>query len=105
MIDRYSITAPSLKIRDRFRAEVIEAFTPKYNAAPTQLLPVIIQDSPQGVSTFYWGTSPEWSKNKALSEKIINIPAESIPEKGSLRKALMRTRCIIPADGFYAWKR
>ncbi|HTE30768.1 MAG TPA: SOS response-associated peptidase, partial [Chryseolinea sp.] len=51
------------------------------------------------------GASPEWSKNKALSEKIINISAETIPEKGSLRKALMHTRCIIPADGFYAWKK
>ncbi|MEJ7646671.1 MAG: SOS response-associated peptidase [Chryseolinea sp.] len=105
MIDRYSITAPASKIRERFRAEVIESFSPKYNAAPTQLLPVITQDSPHGVSTFYWGTSPEWSKNKALSEKLINISAETIPEKGALRKSLMKMRCILPADGFYAWKK
>ncbi len=105
MIDRYSITAPASKIRERFRAEVLESFGPKYNAAPTHLLPVLTQDSPHGLSTFYWGTSPEWSKNKTVSEKLINIDAETIPEKGALRKSLMKMRCILPADGFYAWKK
>jgi putative SOS response-associated peptidase YedK len=105
MIDRYSIAASTTKIHDRFKAEVIDTLGAKYNAAPTHLLPVITMDSPQGVSVFYWGTSPEWSKNKALSEKIINIAAESIVEKSTIRKALAKGRCLILADGFYAWKK
>lgn len=105
MIDRYSITAPSAKIYERFRAEVLDTYTPKYNAAPTQLLPVITHSTPHGISTFFWGTSPEWAKNKALSEKIINIRAETILEKPALKKAMMKGRCLIPADGFYAWKK
>ncbi len=105
MIDRYSITASSSRINERFHSEVLDSYAPKYNAAPTQLLPVITHSTPQGVSIFYWGTSPEWSKNKALGEKIINIRTESILEKTSLKKAIMKTRCIIPADGFYAWKK
>ena len=105
MIDRYSITASSVKIHERFHSEVLDTYIPRYNAAPTQLLPVITQDTPHGVSTFYWGTSPTWSKNKALSEKIINIRAETILEKPALRKAMMKTRCLVPADGFYAWKK
>lgn len=105
MIDRYSIAASTTKIQDRFNAEVIDAFGPKFNAAPTHLLPVITLDAPQGVSIFYWGTSPEWSKNKALSEKIINITAESIVEKSTIRKALAKSRCLILADGFYAWRK
>ena len=105
MIDRYSITASASKIQERFKAEVLDKFSPKFNAAPTHLLPVITTDAPQGVSTFYWGTSPEWSNNKALSEKIINVTAESIGEKNVLKKALMKNRCLIPADGFYAWKK
>src|SRR5690606_9547141 len=84
--------------------DVPDFFQPKYNAAPTQLLPLITSASPEGISTFYWGTSPEWSKNKTLSEKIINVRAELIQEKVSLRKSLMKGRCIVPADGFYAWK-
>jgi len=105
MIDRYSITANPAKIQERFQAEVLDTYAPRYNAAPTQLLPVITHATPQGVSIFYWGTSPEWSKNKALTEKIINIRAESITEKTSLKKTMMKTRCVIPADGFYGWKK
>ncbi|HOX84305.1 MAG TPA: SOS response-associated peptidase [Chryseolinea sp.] len=105
MIDRYSIAASAEKLKERFSVDVPAFYEQRYNAAPTQLLPVITSSAPQGISTFYWGTSPEWSKNKTLSEKIINVHAEMIHEKASLRKALMKTRCIIPADGFYAWKK
>lgn len=105
MIERYSITAPSTKIKQRFNADVLDTYVPNYNAAPTQLLPVINIASPEGVSIFYWGTSPAWSKNKTLSEKIVNVRAESIVEKPVLKKALMKNRCIVPADGFYAWKK
>jgi putative SOS response-associated peptidase YedK len=105
MIERYSITATATKIKDRFDADVLETYVPHYNAAPTHLLPVIMSSSPHGVSTFYWGTSPEWSKNKTLSEKIINVRTESILEKPMLKKGMMKNRCLILADGFYAWKK
>lgn len=105
MIDRYSITATPDAISDRFAVDVPAHVHPKFNAAPTQLLPVITSNAPQGVSTFYWGTSPEWAKNKTVSEKIINVRSELINEKSTLQKMLMTNRCIIPADGFYAWKK
>ena len=105
MIERYSITASPAKIEQRFGTDVLDTYAPNFNAAPTQLLPVITTISPLGISTFYWGTSPEWSKNKTLSEKIINIRAESILEKPMLKKGMMKNRCLIPADGFYAWRK
>src|ERR1041384_2005418 len=104
MTDRYSIAASREAIEQRFGAEIPGAHEPVYNACPTALLPIITQSAPQGVSTFYWGTSPEWSKNKSLSEKIVNVQKEAILERPALKKTLMKTRCIIPADGFYAWK-
>jgi putative SOS response-associated peptidase YedK len=105
MIDRYTLTANADKISQRFSVEVPSFFEPNYNAAPTHLLPVITNTGPEGISTFYWGTSPQWGKNKTLSEKLINVRAEQIQEKISFKKALMKTRCIVPADGFYAWKK
>jgi putative SOS response-associated peptidase YedK len=105
MIDRYSLTATAESITQRFDAEIPGAYEPNYNAAPTHLLPVITSATPHGVSTFYWGTSPQWGKNKTLSEKLVNVRGEQIEEKISLKKALMKTRCIVPADGFYAWKK
>ncbi|HWA35330.1 MAG TPA: SOS response-associated peptidase family protein, partial [Cyclobacteriaceae bacterium] len=105
MIDRYSITTSAESIGERFSVDVPDFYKPKYNAAPTQLLPVITSSSPGGVSLFYWGTSPEWSKNKLLGEKIINTRAENFADRPSLKKALRKNRCIIPADGFYGWKK
>jgi putative SOS response-associated peptidase YedK len=105
MIERYSITAAPSQLEQRFGTDVLDTYTANFNAAPTHLLPVITSAAPHGISTFYWGTSPEWSKNKTLSEKIINVRAESILEKPMLKKGMMKNRCLIPADGFYAWKK
>jgi putative SOS response-associated peptidase YedK len=105
MIERYSITASANTLCERFSIEKSDRYASRYNAAPTQLLPVITSSAPQGLSYFYWGTSPEWSKNKMLSEKIINLRNEYFDEKPALKRALKKSRCIVPADGFYAWKK
>jgi putative SOS response-associated peptidase YedK len=105
MIEQYSITASVDQIRERFGVDVPGPLEPSYNASHTQVLPVITHSAPNGVSRFYWGTHPDWAKNKTLTEKIVNTHAELIPEKSSLRKALMKTRCIVLADSFYAWKK
>jgi putative SOS response-associated peptidase YedK len=78
MVDRYSIAASSEKIVERFSVDIPAAYQPSYNAAPTRILPVITSITPGGVSTFYWGSSPERAKNKKLIEKIINVRAETI---------------------------
>ena len=105
MIERYSIIATSTQLTERFNVDVPESYKQRYNAAPAQLLPVITDESAQGVSFFYWGTSPEWTKNKIPGEKIINVRLEAIAEKPVLKKNLKQHRCIIPADGFYGWKK
>src|SRR5688572_9865287 len=105
MIDRYSITATKQIIAERFAVDVPDFYKAKYNAAPTHLLPVITSTSPNGISLFYWGTSPEWSKNKTVSERMINVRTENLSDKPALKKALRKHRCIVPADGFYGWKK
>ncbi|MEO1049993.1 MAG: SOS response-associated peptidase [Bacteroidota bacterium] len=105
MPERYTIGVKAAQIKERYAVEVPKAYKARYNAAPTQLLPVIANDSPGGLSFFYWGTTPDWSKNKTISTKLINADVESINQKTSLKRALNSRRCIIPADGFYEWKR
>jgi putative SOS response-associated peptidase YedK len=105
MIDRYSITASASEVSERFSVDVPEFYRAHYNASPTHLLPLITSATPHGLSLFYWGTAPGWAKNKTLSEKIVNSHAEDFAEKSSLKKALKKNRCIIPADGFYGWKK
>lgn len=105
MIDRFSIGVPASILSKRFATEEPTAHQPKYNGAPSQLFPVITSESPQGFSYFYWGMAPAWTKNKTLAERIINTQAEQIAEKTMLKKTLKKNRCLIPADGFYAWKK
>ncbi len=105
MIDRYSISASRDLLEKRFSVDVPLHFKPRYNCAPTQLLPVITGADKKGISTFYWGMHPAFAKQKTLSERIINQRAEQIAEKTALKKILMKHRCIIPADGFYGWKK
>lgn len=105
MIDRYSLTASASTIAERFTVEVSEFYKPRYNAAPSQLLPAITSSGRQGLSWFYWGRPPQFARNKNLGEKIINLSVETLREKPVLKKALLQHRCIIPADGFYGWKK
>lgn len=104
MGDRYTLTALGSQLQDRFKIEVSESYKPRFNAAPTQLLPVIIQGS-KGFSFFYWGQIPNWSKNKSLSDKLLFAESEQLQQKSSLKNALNTRRCIIPMDGYYDWKR
>lgn len=104
MVDRYSLTASAESVAKRFAVEVPEFYKPRYNISPSQLLPVITNSGPQGISWFYWGRPPQFAHNKNLAERIINVHTESLREKPALKKTLLRHRCIIPADGWYGWK-
>ena len=105
MLQRYTLSASREELSHRFQGiEITDRYTPRYNAAPSQLLPVITNQNPMGFSFFYWGTAPKWSKDKTISRKLINAEKEELNDKPSYRKALINRRCLIPADGFYGWK-
>lgn len=105
MCERYSLGKTKQELEKRFEAEMLEDFQPRYNIAPTQLLPIITTDSPKGFSLFYWGTTPGFAKNKPVSPKFINAAAETVHLKASSKSAFQKRRCIIPADGYYGWKK
>ncbi len=105
MFSRYSLVASADELAKRFAVDVPEAYRVQYNAAPSHLLPVITQDSQKGLSFFYWGAPPLWANKKPLGEKIINTRLELLSEKPVLQKKMRENRCLIPADGFYEWKR
>jgi putative SOS response-associated peptidase YedK len=105
MIERYSIGVTSKQLAARYGKDEPAAHEARYNAAPSQLLPLITHESPQGFSFFYWGQPPGWSKNKAPAEKTINTRIEQLVEKPLFRKNLVQHRCLVPSDGFFAWKK
>ena len=105
MCGRYTIIAKAEEIEKRFNVEVPESYKPRYNAAPTQILPVITNDRPERLSFFHWGLIPGWAKDKSISTKLINARSETISEKASFKNALKYRRCLVIADGFYEWKK
>ena len=57
------------------------------------------------LSRLRWGLVPSWAKDPAIGDRMINARAETVATKASYRRAFAKRRCIIPADGFYEWKR
>lgn len=105
MCGRYSLSKSKIELEERFKAEMLADFKPRYNIAPTQLVPVITSDAPKGFSFFYWGITPDFGQNKPVAQKLINAKAETVHEKISFKNSFQRRRCLIPADGFFEWKR
>lgn len=105
MCGRYSLSKSKIELEERFQAEMLADFKPRYNIAPTQLVPVITSDAPKGFSFFYWGITPDFGQNKPVAQKLINAKAETVHEKISFKNSFQRRRCLIPSDGFFEWKR
>ena len=85
-----------------------EDWSPRYNIAPTQPVPVIRQNPKEPVrelSLMRWGLIPSWSKDPSAAAQMINARAETAARKPAFRDAMKSRRCLIPADGFYEWSR
>ena len=105
MFDRYSIASTASAIKDRFKVDPTESYEPIYNAHPTSLLPVITDQNPDGLSFFYWGMPPAWSKNKSVSRRLINANISELTTRKTYQTQLNSRRCVVLADGLYGWKK
>jgi putative SOS response-associated peptidase YedK len=83
-------------------------FPPSWNAAPTDLLPVVRHDRKAGersLDLLRWGLIPHWAKDINVGFANINAKAEGIENRPAFRDAFQRRRCLVPVDGFYEWKK
>jgi putative SOS response-associated peptidase YedK len=106
MCGRYTLYHTNEEVADRFGAAAgEEEFTPRYNIAPSQRVATIRQDDGRRVVRCKWGLIPFWAKDPKIGNNLINAKAETLAEKPSFKHALAKRRCLIPADGFYEWKK
>jgi len=85
-----------------------EQWQPRYNIAPTQLVPIVRQNertSPRELCVVKWGLVPSWATDPSVGPSMINARSETAATKPAFRDALRLRRCLISADGFYEWKR
>jgi len=103
MCGRFSLTTDEQQLNMFFELSGGNApYVPRYNGAPTQLLPVITSEQPRRLQLFRWGLIPSWSK-EVNRIPLINAKSETIEEKPSFNRAFKSRRCLVPADGFYEW--
>lgn len=108
MCGRYTNAAKKDQIRKEFSAKIPNAVSdkPRYNIAPSQMIEVVLNDNTERiVSLLKWGLIPHWAKDAEIGNKLINARGETLSEKPSFRDAFKNRRCIIPATGFYEWKK
>jgi putative SOS response-associated peptidase YedK len=80
----------------------------RYNAAPTQSLLNVLRDPDTGerqLAVLRWGLIPFWAKDAKIAYSTINAMAETVATKPAFREAFKSRRCLVPADGFYEWKK
>jgi putative SOS response-associated peptidase YedK len=105
MCGRYTITTTAEKLAALFDVEVPDEYQPRYNAAPTQQLPVISNNQKQKISLYNWGILPRWAKEQGSSQRLINARAETVAEKATFKNSFKKRRCLVVADGYYEWKK
>jgi putative SOS response-associated peptidase YedK len=107
MCGRYTLTAPVERLAEEFGFEAASVdLPPNYNVAPTQgVAAVLSEGGERRLEVLRWGLIPPWADDPQIGSRMINARAETAPEKPSFRRAFRERRCLIPADGFYEWKR
>jgi putative SOS response-associated peptidase YedK len=85
-------------------ANRLDGLVARYNIAPSQLVPVIIAQSPRRIMLMRWGLIPHWAKEEKTAYKMINARMETLTQRPAFRSLLTANRCMIPASGYYEWK-
>ncbi|MBK9960900.1 MAG: SOS response-associated peptidase [Saprospiraceae bacterium] len=110
MCGRGSLTKVEKDLEKRFGStfysEDLERYNPlpNFNIAPTQKLPVILQEDQRHFRPVQWGLIPSWAKDAKIGSKMINARVEGLLEKPFFKSALLHRRCLVPMDGFYEWR-
>jgi putative SOS response-associated peptidase YedK len=106
MCGRFSATFSFRDIKVRWNLYGDMEFAPRYNIAPSQQVPVIVKtEHGNDAKLMKWGLVPSWAPNPSGGNRMINARAETLREKPSFRQLVSERRCIIPADGFFEWRR
>lgn len=109
MCGRFRLSRRKQFIEEHFEvADWQDDWSPRFNIAPTQPVPVIRQhpkEPRRDLSLMRWGLVPSWAKDTSGAASMINARSETASTKPAFRDPLKLRRCLIPADGFYEWQK
>jgi putative SOS response-associated peptidase YedK len=111
MCGRFSLTATPQEVAELFGidgiGQEVGSFPPRYNIAPTQPILMIRTDEAgkRAPVLVRWGLIPSWVKDPAEFTLLVNARSETAATKPSFRNAMRHRRTLVPASGFYEWRR
>ena len=108
MCGRYVFTSPLEAIQRMFNFDQMPNLAPNYNVAPTHEMPIIRRkkgDRRNELAIARWGLIPHWAKDMKIAYSTINARSETAASKPAFRGAFKSRRALIPADGYFEWKR
>ena len=114
MCGRFALTAGPEELDEFFALAGVEDFPPRYNIAPTQPILLVIAGGgrvsgsnlpDRRAMLARWGLIPAWTKDPNDLPAHFNARSETAAEKASFKAAMRHRRVLIPASGFYEWRR
>lgn len=106
MCGRYVITKALSKTKNLVSKSNNVVDEINYNAFPGSVLPVITKNEDQVVlSKYHWGLVPKWSEKMKDFKPLNNARLETIHEKVTFKGLIASRRCVVPADGYYEWRK
>jgi putative SOS response-associated peptidase YedK len=107
MCGRYELHTQPAAIALAFGLAHVPALAARYNIAPMQNVPIVRLNAAgeRELVEVRWGLVPRWAKDPSIGARMINARAETVAERPAFRNAVQRHRCLLPADGFYEWRR
>jgi putative SOS response-associated peptidase YedK len=108
MCGRFTQQRPTAELAEIFDAEsLVEASEPRFNVAPTDAVVAVVHppDDRRLLTSLRWGLIPTWADDARAGSRMINARSETIFSSPAYRASVRKRRCLIPADGFYEWRR
>ena len=107
MCGRYALIASAPRLARLLGLMDVPELPARYNIAPSQSVAAVRASRTRDpeLVLMRWGLIPAWSKTPGKDYRMINAKAETLAQRPAFRTAYRRRRCLIPADGFYEWKR
>jgi putative SOS response-associated peptidase YedK len=73
----------------------------RYNARPTQPMPVVVRHSPKRIEVMRWGFIEPWSKDGKSKLTLFNARDDNVGRSPLFKKSLAHSRCLVPMSFFY----
>lgn len=107
MCGRYTLTTSGEELGEFFDLPSSSHFKARYNIAPSQNV-AVVRASPGGTrepAFLRWGLVPAWVEDLKKNPGWINARSETVATRAAFRNSFEHRRCLVPANGFYEWKK